>query len=152
MLLVQLMGCQLVSKMGHFCIPHLPCESKEEAWSYRALELFTWMSLQCLTSGVPNLQDLMPDDVRWSWCSNNRNKVHNKRNVVESSPSHPPSLVCGKIIFHETQPLVLERLGPTVVWLPTIPSSSLIPSVDPVDSCFVLFLSCYAWLRWCSSQ
>ena len=25
--------------------------------------------------GVPRLQDLMPDDMRWSWCNNNRNKV-----------------------------------------------------------------------------
>ena len=38
-------------------------------------------------SGVPNLQDLMPD-LRWNWC--NRNKVHNKYNVLESSRKHPP--------------------------------------------------------------
>ena len=30
--------------------------------------------------------DLMPDDLRWSWCNNNnRNKAHNKCNVLESS-------------------------------------------------------------------
>ena len=34
----------------------------------------------------------MPDDLRWSWCNNNRNKVHNKCNALESSPNHPPSL------------------------------------------------------------
>ena len=44
------------------------------------------------TAGVPNLQDLMPDDLRWSRCNNNRNKVHNKCNALESSPNHPPSL------------------------------------------------------------
>ena len=33
-----------------------------------------------LRSGVPNLQDQVPDDLRWSWYSNNRNKVHNKCN------------------------------------------------------------------------
>ena len=36
-------------------------------------------------TGVPNLQDLMPDDLRWSLCNNNRNKVHNKCNALESS-------------------------------------------------------------------
>ena len=29
-------------------------------------------------AGIPNLRDLMPDDLRWSWYNNNRNKVHNK--------------------------------------------------------------------------
>ena len=41
-------------------------------------------------SGVPSLQHLMPDDRRWSWYNNNRNKVHNKCNVHESSWSHTP--------------------------------------------------------------
>ena len=41
-------------------------------------------------SGVPNLQDLMPDDLRWSWRNNNRNKVHNKFDALESSQNHPP--------------------------------------------------------------
>ena len=36
------------------------------------------------------LQDLMPDDLRWSCCSNNRNKAHHKCNVLESSRNHPP--------------------------------------------------------------
>ena len=40
-------------------------------------------------TGVPSLWDLMPDDLRWSWCNNNRNKVHNKCNTFESSPNHP---------------------------------------------------------------
>ena len=39
--------------------------------------------------GVPNLQDLIPDDLRWSWCNNKRNKAHNKCNALESSPNHP---------------------------------------------------------------
>ena len=38
-----------------------------------------------LQSGVPNLQDLMPDDLKQSRCNNNRNKVHNKCNMLESS-------------------------------------------------------------------
>ena len=52
-------------------------------------------------SGVPNLQDLMPDDLRWS-C--NRNKVHNKCRVLESSGNHHPTRVHGKIVFHKTSP------------------------------------------------
>ena len=39
-------------------------------------------------AGIPNLRDLMPDDLRWSWCNNNRNKVHNKCNGIKSSWNH----------------------------------------------------------------
>ena len=38
--------------------------------------------------GVPNLQDLMPNNLRWSWCNNSRNKVHNRCNVLETSWNH----------------------------------------------------------------
>ena len=42
----------------------------------------------------PRLCDLMPDNLRWSWCStDNRNKVHNKSNTLESSkPPLPRSI------------------------------------------------------------
>ena len=33
----------------------------------------------------------MSDDLRWSWCNDNRNKVHSECNVVESSRNHPPT-------------------------------------------------------------
>ena len=46
----------------------------------------------------------MSDDLRWSWCHNNRNKVQNKCNVLESSPNHLSPPAHGKIIFHETGP------------------------------------------------
>ena len=36
--------------------------------------------------------DLMPDEPRWSWCKNNRNKVQNTCDVLESSWKHPPSM------------------------------------------------------------
>ena len=45
-----------------------------------------WVTSLSLSN--PNCQDLMPDGVKWSWC-NNRNKVHNKRNVFESPRNHP---------------------------------------------------------------
>ena len=31
----------------------------------------------------------MPDDLRYSWCNNNRNKMHNKCNALETSWNHP---------------------------------------------------------------
>ena len=40
--------------------------------------------------GIPHLWDLIPDDLRWSWCnSNKRNKVHNRHKALESSWNHP---------------------------------------------------------------
>ena len=48
--------------------------------------------------GAPNVQDLMPDDLRWRWCSNNRNKMDNKYNALESSPNHLPH----PYVFHKT--------------------------------------------------
>ena len=53
-------------------------------------------------AGVLNLQDLISDDLRYTWCNNNRNKMHNKCNVLESSPNQPPTTICGQIVFHET--------------------------------------------------
>ena len=41
-------------------------------------------------SGVPILWGLMPDDLRWTCCNNNKNKVHNEYNVLESSGNCPP--------------------------------------------------------------
>ena len=52
----------------------------------------------------PHLRDLMPDDLRWSWCNNNnRNKVHNKC-VLESSWIHPHSQGHGKTVCHKSSP------------------------------------------------
>ena len=61
-------------------------------WGFWASVYFsvTWVSL--VRSGLPNLRDLMPHDLRWSWCSSNRNEMHNKRDALESSSNHsfPP--------------------------------------------------------------
>ena len=46
--------------------------------------------LVSIRAGIPNFWDLMPDDLRSSWCSHHRNKVHNKYNILESSWNHPP--------------------------------------------------------------
>ena len=59
-------------------------------WGERALEsdhrfeaLCHWTGALCPTR-VPNLWDLMPDDLSWSWCNSNRSKVHTKFDVLES--------------------------------------------------------------------
>jgi len=61
--------------------------------------------------GVPNLRDLMPDDLRWSWCNNNRSKVHKKFSVLESSWKHPLTPTVQKSCLPQNQPLVPKRLG-----------------------------------------
>ena len=45
-------------------------------------------------SRIPNLQDLMPDDLRWNW--HNNNNMHSKCNKLESSWNHLPTLIPGK--------------------------------------------------------
>ena len=49
-------------------------------------------------SGLSSCQDLVPDGLKRSW-SNNRNKVHNNCNALESPPNHP------------IHPLVMEKLS-----------------------------------------
>ena len=54
----------------------------------------------------------MSDDLRWSWRHNNRNKLHNKCNVLESSWNHfPPPLVHEKNCLPWNWSLVSEGLG-----------------------------------------
>ena len=66
--------------------------------------------------GVPNLRDLMPNDLRWSWCNSSRNKMHNKHNMLGSSWNHParthPPKVHGKIVFLKTGPWCWKGWGP----------------------------------------
>ena len=50
----------------------------------------TGVTCNVVNQGSPTSRILTPDDLRWSWCNNNRNKVHNKCNALESSWNHPP--------------------------------------------------------------
>ena len=68
--------------------------------------------IELFNTAVPNLQDL-PGDLKWSWCDSNRNKVHEKYNVLESGWSHPPTPthIRGKTIFRETSPWCQKGWG-----------------------------------------
>ena len=60
--------------------------------------------------GVPSLQDLMSDDLR---CTSNRNKLHNKCNVLESSWNHPldPTLNPWKSGLPQNWSLAAKKVG-----------------------------------------
>ena len=51
---------------------------------------------------VPNLWELMPDALRWSWCHNERNKCTRKVSCSSHHETISPFLVPGKIVFHKT--------------------------------------------------
>ena len=74
-------------------------------------------------AGVPSLWDLMPDDLRWTWCNNNRDEGHSNCNELESSWNHPFNPSPWKICLPWNQSLVPNRLGvngwrdpKTLVW------------------------------------
>ena len=71
---------------------------------YISINLLIFINTSCkfvsFKPRVPNLQDLMPDDLRWSWCDNNNCTI----NVIESSPNHPSTPICGNTVFHVTDP------------------------------------------------
>ena len=81
-------------------------------WSTTSFKTCSESSAWSYNTGVPNIQDLMPDDVRWSWCNNNRNKVHNKCKALESPWNHPPTLVHGKMVSYEPVPGAQNGWGP----------------------------------------
>ena len=76
-----------------------------------------------LNPGVPNFLELMPDDLRWSLCNNNRNEVHNKCKALESSWNHPPA--------HP-----IEKLS----------SMKQVPGAQSVGDCCFKLLLCLPWI------
>ena len=61
----------------------------------------------------------MPGHQRWTWSNNNRNKVHNKWNVLESSQNHPLGL--WKNCLPQNCPSLVPGVysNPSVKWLGT---------------------------------
>ena len=94
------------------CCMELSWQIHEKAWkTFNQKHILVSVALS--KSRVPNLWDLTPDDLKWNWSNNNRNKVHNKCNVLESSWNHTPSpKVCGKkSAFHKTSHWCLKAGG-----------------------------------------
>ena len=60
---------------------------------------------------IQAFQDLIPDDLRWTWHNNYRNKLHNKCDALKSSQNHSSS-VCGKTALHEANPWCQKFWGP----------------------------------------
>ena len=67
--------------------------------------------------GVPNVLELMPDDLRWSCYNNHKNKVHNKCNVLESSRNFPLTPSLWKNCLPRKPSLVPERLRIATLWV-----------------------------------
>lgn len=83
-----------------------------------------WCGAQSIKPGIPNLLDLMPDDLRWKWCSHNRNKGNNNWNVLESSPKPSPGCWFMENYLPQTWSLLPKK------WerLPQTPQDLLFPS------------------------
>ena len=104
----------------------------------------------------------MPDDLRWSWCDSNRNKVHNKCNALESSRKHlHPLPHLWKNCLPGTGPWCQKGWGSliytSILWSKTLKNKSWIglytgfwnffsiiyhkyPSMQPLQIYFILFL------------
>ena len=77
---------ELKRKNGHDHSAYLwySCNLNLRVSHPKVFSLNCWQS----TAGAPYFWDLMPDDLRCSWC-NNRNKAHSACNMLESAPNHP---------------------------------------------------------------
>lgn len=97
-----------------------------------------------LKARVLALGGLMSDELRWSWCSNTRNKVHTKSNTLESSETISP-----------TQAWFLEKLS-SLKWAPGAKKFGvccpkallymfmlLIGCIVGEDNKWILLFSCY---------
>ena len=69
----------------------------------------------CFKPRVPKLWDLMPNDLSWSWYNNNRNKVYNACNTLESSKNHLLHPVPWKNCLPQNLSLVLKRFGTAIL-------------------------------------
>ena len=98
-------------------------------WESKQFSEAIWLVRVLDRTGILNLWDLMLYDLRWSWCNNNRNKVHNKWNVLESSLNHPPPPSVEKLSATKAVPGA-EGWG----LLPYISINSSWPDRDPLGA------------------
>ena len=61
-------------------------------WDCYLVGILETLPTKILSSGigVPRFQDLIPANMKWNSCNNNRNKVHNKCKALELSWNHIP--------------------------------------------------------------
>ena len=142
----------ILSEAWLFCC-YCPTVRERDAHPTKSMALYIfpgtiWRNLSN-KSGVPNLWDLMPDDLRWSWGNNHRNKVHGKCNALESSWNHPSLPWFKKNLSSMKLVLVPKRLGTTAVNLSLKESflGSLCLSPPPLSSpgSFILFYFCIVY-------
>ena len=95
-------GSKFSSKLTGYSKNSAPCGCETETLSSWRLfiilchmatsttrQFASWDQWKRVPTALANLQGLMPDDLRWSWCKNNRNKLCNKCSALESSPNPP---------------------------------------------------------------
>ena len=76
-------------------------------------ERLNWTERRNMKTKNRGPQDLMPDDLRLSWCNHNRKKVHSKHTELESSWNHPPLKSVEKFCLPWNRFPVPKRLGTT---------------------------------------
>ena len=117
---------------------------------YISINLLIFINTSCkfvsFKPRVPNLQDLMPDDLRWSWCDNN--KVHNKCNVIASFPNHPSTPHLWKYCLPCNRSLVPKCWEP--LWFnQNLPNSHTAASGNHHSTlCFFEFRFLYSTFMW----
>ena len=108
-------GNQLVCLYKHtkICETRNGIKALSQYWLMWIWEKIKWdRNWYRYKAGVPSLWDLMPDDLRWSWCNNSRNQGHKKCNVLESSWNHPsPPWGLWKNFLPQNWSLVPKEVG-----------------------------------------
>ena len=67
------------------------------------------------SAGVPNFLNLICKNLRWSWDNNNRNKVHNKCNVLQSLWNYHPHPTPQKVSSTKPVPGAKKMLGTAAI-------------------------------------
>ena len=61
----------------------MACRTFTVVWNHRLSQVLNHFHYPTPKAGGCTLWDLMPDNLRWSWCNTDRNKVHNECHALE---------------------------------------------------------------------
>ena len=61
----------------------MACRTFTVVWNHRLSQVLNHFHYPTPKAGGCTLRDLMPDNLRWSWCNTDRNKVHNECHALE---------------------------------------------------------------------